>query len=315
MKANASYEATSPEQAMELWRMPLDRLMAQADALRKERFGNTVDLCAIINAKSGNCAMDCAFCSQSRHNTTDVQVFPLMSTEAMKERLLTLAALPVAHMGIVTSGVTLNDREFDAICTLLSELPKDLLPRVCFSLGALSRERAARLREAGILRYHHNLETSRDKYGDICTTQTWDSRRKTVEGVMGSGLQACTGGLFGMGETSEDRIAFAFSLKGLGVPNIPLNFLNAHPGTPLANRPRLAPEEALRIIAVFRHVLPSATLRICGGRQVVLEDRQEEVFAAGANALMVGDYLTTIGSAVEDDLAMLHRLGLEPGSV
>jgi biotin synthase len=306
-------EATSVEQARELWHMPLDRLMAQADALRRERFGRRIDLCAIINAKSGNCAMDCAFCSQSRHSATGVDVFPLLAPGLLKERLLALAALPVAHIGIVTSGVTLDDREFDAICTLLAELPESLLPRVCFSLGALSAERAKRLRDAGVLRYHHNLETARERYRDICTTQTWDGRRRTVESVLASGLQACTGGLFGMGETPDDRIAFAFSLKEIGVRNVPLNFLNAHPATRLADRPRLPAEEALRIIALFRHVLPEATLRICGGRQVVLGDRQEEVFAAGANALMVGDYLTTLGSAVEDDLAMMRRQGLEPG--
>ncbi|BAV91947.1 biotin synthase BioB [Candidatus Desulfovibrio trichonymphae] len=300
------------EQALELSTLPLPQLTAGAGRLREAAFGRKVDLCAIINARSGNCAMDCRFCSQSRHNSTPIEVFDFLPDDVLRARILTLAALPVGHIGIVTSGAALGGEEFTRLCALLAALPEDVRRRVCVSLGRLADRQFDDLVRAGVRRYHHNLETAKSLYPSICTTQTWAQRRDTVLRATRAGLQACTGGLFGMGETWRERIDFAFSLKELGVCHIPLNFLHPHPQTPLAGQEPLAADEALRIIAVFRHILPEATLRVCGGRPLILGGRQHEIFAAGANAMLTGGYLTTKqGQGVDEDMDMLSAQGLE----
>ncbi|MCR4666805.1 MAG: biotin synthase BioB [Desulfovibrio sp.] len=283
-----------------------------ANSLREENFGSTIDLCAIINARSGNCSMDCAFCSQSRYNATGVTTFPLLSAKDLRHHIETLADLPVAHIGVVTSGALLHTNELNALLDLISALPEGLKKRLCTSLGRLPEESLERLRNAGLTRFHHNLETSESFYPHICTTQRWQERAETVERVKKTGLTPCTGGLFGLGESWEDRIALALSLKARGISNIPINFLHPHAHSPLANRPLLSPDEALRIVALFRVILPDATIRICGGRPLVLGARQEELFFCGANALMIGDYLTTKGALAEKDLQMLARLHLSP---
>lgn len=301
----------TPSEALALLCLPEARLLRQAACLRETAFGRRIDLCAIINARSGDCAMDCRFCSQSRHNQTPVKVFDLLPDDLLRARILTLAALPVRHIGVVTSGGALHAHELKRLCGVLASLPPEVRPRVCASLGRLSAAQFAQLAAVGLIRYHHNLETSPSHYPRICTTQTWEQRRDTVVRAMRAGLQVCSGGLFGLGESWEERIDFAFSLKALGVRHVPINFLYPHPQTPLAGQEILGADEALRIIAVFRHILPQATLRICGGRPLVLGKRQSEIFAAGANALMTGDYLTTHGQGVEEDLAMLAAQGLE----
>lgn len=301
------------DEALALTRLPEEELLRRADAVREAAFGRRISLCAIINARSGNCAMDCRFCSQSRHNHTPIAVFDLLPDETLRERILELAALPVNHIGIVTSGAALSEAELARLRAVLAALPDNVRPRVCASLGRLNSAQLEQLAQAGLTRYHHNLETAQGHYPRVCTTQTWEQRRDTVAHAMRAGLTACTGGLFGLGESWEERIAFAFSLKALGVRNVPMNFLHPHPETPLAGQQPLSADEALRIIALFRHILPEATLRICGGRPTTLGARQHEIFAAGANALMTGDYLTTHGQGIEEDLAMIAAQGLEAG--
>lgn len=300
------------EEALELARSGLDRLMAGADALRERAFGRRVELCAIINARSGRCPMDCAFCAQSLHYRTDAPVFPLLAASALRERLARLEGAPLAHVGLVTSGTALDGPELERLARMLEDMPAGWRGRVCGSLGQVSAGALERLREAGIARVHHNLETSRRHYPRICTTQCWEARRDTVLRVRAAGLPVCAGGLFGVGESWEDRVDFALSLRELGVDNVPLNFLHPHAGTPLAGQPPLGAEEALKIIALMRHILPTATLRVCGGRPLVLGARQAEMFAAGANALMTGDYLTTRGKALDDDLRLLASAGMRP---
>ena len=296
----------------ELVDLPLPELLIRADRLREAAFGRRVHVCAIINARSGNCAMDCRFCAQSSHNPTSVEAFGLLPFAELRSRILALAETPVAKIGLVTSGSLLSGREFESLCEVVRSLPAEVLSRVCLSLGRLKEAQLAELAAIGIRRYHHNLETAESCYQRICTTQTWRQRRDTVVLASRAGMEVCTGGLFGVGENWEQRLEFAFSLKELGVRHIPLNFLNPHPHTPLASQPPLSADEALRVIAVFRHILPEATLRICGGRPLVLGGRQREMFAAGANALMTGNYLTTPGYSMEDDFAMLVSPGLEP---
>lgn len=305
--------AATPAEALALLSLPQGQLFARATALREATFGRGIVLCAIINARSGNCSMDCRFCSQSRHNHTPIEVFPLLPDEELRERILQLAALPVARIGVVTSGSALNGSELQRLRNVLSSLPDAVRPRVCASLGKLTAQDFTLLSQSGLSRFHHNMETSQGYYTRVCTTQTWEQRRDTVLRASEAGLSVCSGGLFGLGEGWEERVDFAFSLKRMGVRHVPMNFLHPHPETPLAEQKPLTADEALTLIAVFRHVLPDATLRICGGRPLVLGSRQNEIFAAGANALMTGDYLTTHGQSIAHDLAMITALGLEVG--
>ncbi len=286
-------------------------LFAEATRLREAAFGRKVELCAIINARSGNCSMDCQFCSQSRHNATAVAVFSLLSDAELRQRVEVLAQSPVRHIGLVTSGGALGGAEFDRLRDFVAACPEHVRQKLCASLGRLTQEQLDALRAAGLRRFHHNLETDAEYYPHICTTQRWEDRLGTTHRARAAGLELCCGGLFGLGETWENRVDFALTLRAEGIQHVPMNFLHPHPHTPLGGRPPLAAGEALRIIAIFRHILPQATLRVCGGRPLVLGARQAELFAAGANALMTGDYLTTQGEGLRGDVAMIAGLGLE----
>lgn len=286
-------------------------LFTSASAIRQAHFGNTVELCAIINARSGNCSMDCRFCSQSRHNSSIIDVFSLLSATQLRAAIEELGAQPVRHIGIVTSGAALDGQELKRITDLVSSLPSSLQARVCGSLGRLPQESLQALRGAGMRRFHHNLESSEEFYPQVCSTQRWQDRLSTVHRARQAGLEICVGGLLGMGESWQDRIRFAMRLRAEGIRHVPINFLFPHKGTPLGDRPPLSAAEALRCIALWRHLMPEATLRICGGRPLVLGQRQHEIFIAGANALMTGDYLTTAGKALEADLQMIKAAGME----
>lgn len=303
--------AANAEEALELLSLPDAELFSRAACLRHAATGRSVRLCAIINIRSGHCGMDCHFCAQSRHNPAPQQGFPLLADDVLRERVLALAATPVRRIGLVASGAALDGEDFERVMRLVAGLPAPVRGRLCASFGRLDARRMERLAQAGIGRYHHNLETSERWYPHICTTQRWEQRRETARRALAAGLSLCCGGIFGLGESWEDRISLAFTLRDLGVAHVPLNFLHPQPGTPLAKRVPLAPEEALRIIAVFRHVLPQAALRVCGGRPLALGARQGEMFAAGANALMTGDYLTTRGESLHDDLALISANDME----
>ena len=292
-----------------------DELFSSAQALRAKHFGRKIELCAIINARSGSCPMNCVFCSQSshyhNHGTGSAANFAMLPAKKLVQQITALKELPLRRIGIVTSGKTLPKQDLQELIEALACLPAHWQGRVCASLGSLPPADLTLLREAGLSRFHHNLESSEDFYPNICTTQTWRSRLQTVRSATAAKLEICCGGLFGLGETWQQRIDFALRLREEGISNVPLNFLQPQPGTPLAGQPPLSAAEALRIIAVFRHILPKATLRVCGGRPLVLQNRQKDIFAAGANALMTGDYLTTKGQTLQGDLELIQSLGLE----
>ncbi len=302
----------SKKQAMELVPIPEAELFASATALRQKNFGTHIELCAIINARSGHCPMDCAFCSQSLHHNTTAPTFALLSHAEILHRLDTLKKYPLRRVGIVTSGGALPDADVQTIAYSIKNLPEYWQGRLCASLGKLPQKSLEMLKAAGLTRFHHNLESSPAFYPKICSTQSFEARLATVTRAKNTSLEVCAGGLFGLGETWEDRIDFAFTLRENHIEHVPINFLHPHAGTPLAKQKPLKAAEALRIIAIFRHILPTATLRICGGRPLVLAARQRDIFAAGANALMTGNYLTTNGFGIEDDLLMLKQCGLEP---
>ena len=291
----------------------LDELLNETNKVRNETFGNDIDFCAIVNIKSGRCTMDCRFCAQSQHHYAASETYPLISTAELASETERLWSQNIRRVGWVSSGRSPTAEELDAIIDSAASLlsSKDEHQLCCASLGQLESSALSRLKESGFCRYHHNLETSEQFYPSICTTQSWRDRRKTVERVKELGWPVCSGGLFGLGETWEDRHQLALTLKKLEVDSVPLNFLNPIAGTPLADRALLSPDEALRIIALFRLTLPKATLRICGGRPAVFAGREQDelLFRAGANALMTGNYLTTSGISPEKDREMLERCG------
>ena len=216
----------------------------------------------------------------------------------------------VHNCGIVTSGGKLSSHDVDTFIQAVKKVCGTVSFQICASFGRVSDSDIDKLKEAGINRLHHNLETSRNFYPRICSTQSWDSRMETVQAALSKGMKVCCGGLFGLGESWADRIDLAVAIAGSGIDSVPINFLHPHPGTPLAGEGLLSAEDALCIIAVYRLILPDRTLRICGGRATVLKDRQHEVFSAGANAIMTGDYLTTAGQGPETDKMMIKSQGL-----
>ena len=301
------------EFAAELLRREDEEVLLGATELRRHFFGNKIEICFIINAKSGNCNMNCRFCSQSAFNSTDIEKYPFKDEQELEDIVSAWEKYPVARCGIVTSGGALTDEDVEKLARFIENrrTKGKEKPLICGSLGRLKAHAIERLKQAGLTRLHHNLESNESFYPNVCTTQLWRDRLDTVHQAMEHGLSVCCGGLLGLGESWEDRIQFALELKREGIRNIPINFLYPHPGTPLAHQPVMSAAEALRIIALFRHIIPDATLRICGGRVSVLKERQYEMFAAGANAFMSGNYLTIPGAGIEADLAKLRELGLE----
>jgi biotin synthase len=288
-----------------------DDLLRYANKLRKHFKGDAVRLCSIINAKSGSCSENCRFCAQSSHNKTQVQTYPLVTGKTIKQAYGAAVAHGASCFGIVTSGNRMSGTDIDAICAASKGLRKDGM-RASVSLGELDDAALRQLKNSGVKRYHHNLETSRRFFKNICTTHSYDDRVATVKRAKKAGFEVCCGGLFGLGETMADRLDLAFTLRELEVDSVPLNFLNPVPGTPLADAPRLSPHEILRTIALFRFILPEKDISVCGGREVNLRDMQSWIFYAGASGMMIGGYLTTPGRGVEQDLRMIKDAGLHP---
>jgi len=286
-------------------------LLYQANRLRKHFCGEQIHLCSIINAKSGLCPEDCSFCAQSAHHRTDVQVYPLVDDEEIVRSAHTATMEGAGCFGIVTSGTTTGrGSELDRICSVIRKIRSEGEIQPACSLGIIDRETAVVLRDAGMMKYHHNLETARSFFPNICTTHDYEEDVQTVRAVKEAGLRVCCGGIFGLGETPEQRVEFAFTLKELEVDSVPINFLNPVPGTRLAHADFLTPMECLRIIALFRYVMPDKQISVCGGREKNLRDLQSWMFFAGASGTMVGNYLTTTGREPEQDLQMFRDLGL-----
>lgn len=286
-------------------------LLERANRIREKFLGHEVDLCAIVNAKSGHCPEDCIFCSQSVHHGANIQRFPVISATEILEAARKAERMEIVGFGIVTSGRGINDKEVTVIGEGLRLVRENLPLRRCASLGSLTQESASLLKEAGLQRYHHNLESSPSFFPRICTTHTLRERMETVKRAKGAGLEVCSGGLFGLGETIQQRIELAFVLKGLEVDSIPVNFLHPILGTPCENTLPLPPLDILKTIALFRFILPTKDIKVCGGRERNLRSLQPLLFLAGANGMMVGNYLTTSGQTPETDLAMIRDLGLK----
>jgi biotin synthase len=288
----------------------LFELFISANRIRVKFRGNKVDLCSIINAKSGACPEDCSFCAQSAHSKTNIDVHPLANREKILNAAVIAKNNKARRFCIVTSGKRPSAKELNDICSFISEIRETgLLP--CATLGMLDHIQLGQLKDAGLHRYHHNLETSEEFFNEICTTHTYMDKIKTIEAAKSLGLSVCSGGIFGLGESWEDRIDMAFALKELEVDSVPINFFAPVSGTPLSKREMLTPSEALKIIAIYRIIMPDREIRVCGGRPATLRDLNSHIFIAGADGLLIGNYLTTQGRDTEADLLMIKDMGLE----
>ena len=285
-------------------------LLACADKIRRNFKKDDVFTCVIINAKSGHCSQDCAFCAQSAHHKTGVEIYPLLDEETLLRNSLLAQEAGATNYSMVTSGHMLSGEDLDRVCNAAERIREETDLTVCASLGALNGDMASKLKQSGITNYHHNLETARSYFHNICTTHDYDEDILTLKEAASSGLRVCSGGILGLGESWAQRIELAFTLKELEVDSIPLNFLHPIPGTKLENRSVMKPLDALKSIAIFRMINPEKDITICGGREVALKDLQSWIFAAGANGLMTGNYLTTQGRNIETDMEMIENLGL-----
>jgi biotin synthase len=288
-------------------------LIALAGKIRQRFKQKAVFKCAIINAKSGMCPEDCAFCAQSAHHQTEVQTYALLDADELERTGLDMAAAGATNYSIVTSGTHLTDSEIDTVCRVARNLKQKTDLTLCASVGLLTAQNARQLKAAGITRYHHNLETARSHFEHVCTTHEYDDDIETIRVAQQAGLVVCSGGIFGMGENWSQRVELAFTLKALDVDSVPINFLNPISGTRLEDQSLLPPMEALKCIALYRFIHPKRDITVCGGREATLKDFQSWIFAAGANGVMVGNYLTTQGRSIDSDLEMIDEMGLEGG--
>lgn len=298
----------SAEEAMKLYEEPLEELCAKADEIRRTFCADTFDICTIINGKSGRCPENCRFCAQSSHCRTNTETYPLLSSDEIAAQAKADDDRGVLRFSIVTSGRRLSDDEVDKMCAAVRRIKAETGISVCVSFGLLDEEQFAKLRDAGVSRVHNNIETSRRNFPNVCTTHTFDDKLAAIRAAKAAGLSVCSGGIMGLGETVEDRIDMAITLRGLGVKSVPVNMLNPIPGTPMEHNEPLTVSDMRRISAVYRFILPDAFIRLAGGRGL-LEDKGRSCFTSGANAAISGDMLTTAGITVETDMRMIGELG------
>lgn len=303
------------EDALRLTETPRDEvpyLAAASNEVRVKFVGNAVETCALSNIKSGNCSEDCKFCAQSGHYRTDSPVYPQISVEEIVEQAKQAEAFGATEFCLVSSGWgATNENEFETVIEAVRRIAAETKLFVDCSLGFLTEEQMRRLKEAGLYRNNHNLEASKNYFDKVCTTHTYDQRATHVEMVRHAGIHPCSGGILGMGESMKDRIDLAFELKRLGATCVPINILNPRRGTPLGDVESLEPVDIIKMIAIYRLILPKSTIKIAGGREVNLRDLQASAMLAGANGLILGNYLTTMGRSPSHDLQMLKDLGFE----
>ena len=294
-------------------------LCKAADRVRQACCGNTVDLCSIINVKSGSCSENCGFCSQSAHHPgQDSPIYGLKPTEEIVAQAKPAEDAGAKRFCLVSQGrgpkyASPKSAEFEQILETVRQVIAETDIKPCCALGEVTPEQAEALREAGVTRYNHNLETSENFFPNVATTHSWGDRVQTIKNLKAAGIQACTGGIMGMGESWTDRVDLALALRELEVESVPLNLLNPRAGTPLSDRPKLDPYEALKAIAIFRLILPQQIIRYAGGREAVMGELQTLGLRSGINAMLVGHYLTTLGQPPEQDQAMLQEIGLQGG--
>lgn len=285
-------------------------LFPGADYLREYFFGKKIGLCTIKNSKSGKCAENCSFCAQSAWwKIAETPSYPLVSMEEAETGAAAACESPINRYSLVNSGRGPSKDETETLSSYISNFPKGKGTSYCASLGLMSVSGLTMLRDAGLSRYHHNLETSRSFFGHICTTHTYDERVETIIAAKAAGLEVCSGGIFGMGESNSHILELALDLKRLDVDAVPVNFLVPIKGTPLEGISPLQPSKCLKIISFLRYVLPDKEIIVCAGRESVIGTFQDMCVWAGANGMMTGNYLTVSGPSLKRDLEMIKRTG------
>lgn len=296
------------DEALSLISAPLDKLTSYADNIRQKYCGNIFDVCSIINAKSGKCSEDCKFCAQSAHYKTNVSEYMLIAKDEIIKNALYMADKGVLRFSIVTSGKALSNREVNIISEAIKEIKSKCNISICASLGLISDENFEKLKEAGLERVHNNLEASKNFFPNVCTTHTFEDKVKALKRAKKHNLSVCSGMIIGLGESMEDRIDLAFTLRELEVKSVPVNILSNIKGTPYEYNPKLSYDEILRTVAILRFILPEAFLRLAGGRNQLV-DKGNKAFSSGINAVITGDMLTTAGISVDDDMMMIKDNG------
>jgi biotin synthase len=308
---NGGLTASSAQDLQKIADGLLPLLFHGACRIRDHYNGHGVKLCAIVNAKSGRCPEDCAFCAQAALHKTQIDDYPLMEPRQILHKAQEAEAMGARRFSIVTSGKVLQEKELEKVAQALRLIKAETGLALCASLGMMAPGTAHLLREAGLNCYHHNLETAPSFFPQICTTHRYEEDLDTLRSAKAQGLEVCSGGIFGLGESPEQRVELAIQLREMEVGSVALNFLNPIPGTPLEKASSLPPLEILRSVALFRFILPDKDIRICGGRESGLRDLHPFVFWAGANGIMIGNYLTTQGRDYRADLQMIQDLKLE----
>lgn len=297
------------KEAIKLLDYDFESLAKFANEIREYFLQNEFDICSIVNGKSGRCSEDCKFCAQSSYHTTDIAVYPLKDIDYFVEDAKYHKDRGIKRYSIVTSGKKLNNIEIDKIVDSYKAINNYVDIKTCASHGLLSKEDLRKLKEAGVKRYHNNLETSRNYFDNICTTHTYDEKIKTIKDAQSVGLEVCSGGIFGLGESEIDRIDMAFEIRDLGIKSIPLNALDYIKGTKIDSK-SIKEEDFFKMVAIYRFINPSAQIRLAGGRNL-LTNYGELAFKCGANATISGDLLTTCGNSIADDIKMIEKLGFE----
>ncbi len=297
------------EEQIDQWvHMPIQDLIDQADAVRKAHSGSQLQLCSILNAKSGLCSEDCKFCAQSAGHHASVDVYDLKDADDMVQAAREAAEIGAKRFGIVTSGNRLTQAEVETIAQAAQRIVSELDLGVCGSLGALDQDQMTQLKQAGMTRYHHNIETSRRFYPQIVSSHAYDERLNTVRSARAVGMQVCSGGIIGLGEDWADRVDMAYTLKDLDVDSVPINILTPIPGTPLESVTRISAEDVIRTVCLFRLILKDKIIKLAAGRESVLGPDQIKGFQAGANGMIIGGYLTVQGDSLDKDQALIQEI-------
>src|SRR5438876_771013 len=302
------------DEAMELGRISTQAeimaLVERAWEVRRENFGDSTDMCSLVNAKSGGCAEDCGFCAQSRYAEADTPMHAMLEPEQMLEHARAAEAAGAHRFCMVTQGQGLSKRDFEKVLDGARLVAEKTNLKRCASIGHMSADRAKRLREAGIQRVHHNVESSRSYYPEVSTTVRYEGRLRTIQAVKEAGLETCVGGILNLGETPHQRVEMAFELSEINPTSVPINLLNPRSGTKFGDRELIDPWEAVKWVAIFRLILPEALFRLCGGRVENLGELQPLAVKAGLNGVMMGNFLTTLGAEPAEDRAMFEQHGL-----